>query len=389
MISDLASLLAPVSEESFLDCFLEKKRLHLSYGEPERAVQLLPWATINRIVEWDVLPADRFKVMRASIELPPLMFRRQDGSQRLRAGQLQALVSQGVSIVINNIDDLVVEIGRLSDAIERRLAHSVGVNAYLSFGQGGALEPHWDLHDVLVLQIHGSKRWRSYGTPISHPVENCKPEDVPSEIVWEDLLKPGDLLYLPRGEVHEAIVKETSSVHLTIRVMPRRGADFLGWLTKQAVDDELFRRDLTRLNGELALGQHERRLKEHLHSLIDSASLAAFLKSDDLERRPRALFSLGQDNRLSKDTFVVPAPRRRTSLLMENDDELAVIIGGEQYRLSAAARRVLSYLVDCNGSKVGDLAQALGKTVSEEKLRQALSELVNRGLAALEPPEPL
>ena len=171
MIRDLASLLAPLPEQSFLEHFLEKKRLHVSYREPERAVQLLPWATINQIIEWDVLPADRFKVMRAANRLPPLMFRQQEGSQRLRAGPLQALLSQGTSLVINSIDEIVPEIGRLNDAIERRLAHNVGVNAYLSFGRGSAFKAHWDLHDVLVVQVHGSKRWRSYGTPIPFPDE--------------------------------------------------------------------------------------------------------------------------------------------------------------------------------------------------------------------------
>ena len=245
MIRDLASLLAPLPEQSFLEHFLEKKRLHVSSKEPERAVQLLPWATINHIIEWDMLPADRFKVMRAANRLPPLMFREQEGLQRLRAGPLQALLSQGASLVIDGIDEIVPQIGRLTDAMERRLAHNVGVNAYLSFGRGSAFKAHWDLHDVLVVQVHGSKRWRSYGTPIPFPDEGIKKnkQDLPTEIVWEGLLEPGDLLYLPRGEVHEATLEGKNSVHLTIRIVPRRGSDFVRWVAKQASADELFRMD--------------------------------------------------------------------------------------------------------------------------------------------------
>src|SRR6476659_7778728 len=173
MIRDFASLLAPLSEQSFLKHFLGKKRLIVKTEEPQRAVPLLPWATINRIIECDVLPVDRLCVMRASVELSPLMFRRQDGSQRLRAGQLQALLFQGTSLVINDIDALVPEIRQLADAIERRLAHYVGVNAYLSFSGGSAFKAHWDIHDVLVVQIHGSKRWRSHGMPVPFPTEHC------------------------------------------------------------------------------------------------------------------------------------------------------------------------------------------------------------------------
>ena len=389
MIRDLASLLAPLPEQSFLEHFLEKKRLHVTSKEPERAVQLLPWATINHIIEWDVLPADRFKVMRAANRLPPLMFREQEGLQRLRAGPLQALLSQGASLVIDGIDEIVPQIGRLTDAMERRLAHNVGVNAYLSFGRGSAFKAHWDLHDVLVVQVHGSKRWRSYGTPIPFPDEGIKKnkQDLPTEIVWEGLLEPGDLLYLPRGEVHEAMLEGKNSVHLTIRIVPRRGSDFVRWVAKQASADELFRMDLTRLGGEAALRRHETRLKERLHILIDSTSLAAYLDSDDQERTPRALFSIGQDDQLGEDTFVVPTLRRRTSLLTEVEDEVAVTIGGEQYRVSAAARRVLSFLLDRNGLRFGELLVVLRGAMSEETLREAVLELVKRGLAALGPRE--
>ena len=72
-----------------------------------------------------------------------------------------------------------------------------------------------------------------------------------------------------------------------------------------------------------------------------------------------------------------------------HEDEAAVTIGGEQYRLSAATRRVLSHLIDRNGSKIGDLSAALGIPASDEELRLALTELVKRGLAALEPLEPI
>src|SRR5262249_34111867 len=138
---------------------------------------------------------------------------------------------------------------------------------------------------------------------------------------------------------------------------------------------------------EAALRQHEIRLKERLRTLVDSTSLGAYLDSEDRERPPRALFTIGQDDKLGEDTFVVPAPRRRTPLLTEDDDEAVVAIGGEQSRLSAAARRILSLLLDRNACRFGELLVALGATAGEETLRNAVLELVKQGLAALEPRE--
>jgi hypothetical protein len=248
-------------------------------------------------------------------------------------------------LVIVDVDALVPEIRRLADAIERRLSHYVGVNAYLSFSRGSAFKAHWDIHDVLVVQVHGSKRWRSYGTPVPYP-------------------------------------------HLTIRIRPRRGADFLAWLTKQATDDELFRMDLTRLGGDAALRLHETRLKARLHTLIDSSNLLAYLEANDRERSPRALFSLNQVD-LDDDSIVVPAPRRRDSLLhTENKDVSTVTIGGEHYHLSAPARLMLATLLDRNETRFRELVVALSARTSEETLREAVIELVRCGLAALQDREP-
>jgi ribosomal protein L16 Arg81 hydroxylase len=248
MICDLASLLGPVTEEIFFAHFLEKERLHVEAGQPDRAKALLPWTTINRLVDADMLPPDRIRVMRASIDIAPKMYRHQDGAQRLRAGALQALLTQGASLVINEIDKLVPQIGRLADTLERHLGHHIAVRAFVSFGQGGALKAHWDDSDVLVVQVHGRKLWRSYGSPTPLPISGLtEVQPVTKGVVWQGVLEPGDMLYLPRGEVHEAALEGSSSVHLTIGIAARRGVDFMRWLSKRAATELAFREDITRV----------------------------------------------------------------------------------------------------------------------------------------------
>jgi len=69
-----------------------------------------------------------------------------------------------------------------------------------------------------VVQIAGSKHWRCYGpAPIGIPtgelvnVAGRAPE-------WQGALVPGDVLYLPRGEVHCAVPVAPPSLHLTVRI---------------------------------------------------------------------------------------------------------------------------------------------------------------------------
>jgi len=311
MLEDLASLIAPISEQSFLEHFLEKKRLYIKCDDRTRTLPLLPWTTINQLIQSNTLPPDRFRVIRANTDILPSMFRYREGAQGLRVRALQALLPQGVSLIINGIGDLVPEIGRLADAIERRLTHRTWVNAYLSFGKGSAFKAHWDHHDVLVLQVHGSKRWRSYGTPMQFPIEKYGPSGpFGSEILWQGLLEPGDALYLPRGEVHDAVLEAPRSVHLTIGVQAQTGIDLLGQLLEKAATDALPRMDLTRLAGDTALREHEGRLKQSLHALVDSINVGAFLAAEDERRKLRPLFNTGLGDEFAARDRLVPTLRR-------------------------------------------------------------------------------
>lgn len=383
MIDSLATLLAPVSEETFLEHFLEKKRLHAKPRQRDRAATLFPWPTINHLIESDLLPAERLRVVRANVDILPGMFRHKDGSHGVRAGALQGLLAQGVSMIMNGLGDYVPQVGRLSDAIERRLGHRAWVNAYLSFGRGSALKAHWDEHDVLVVQVHGNKRWRSYGIPVAFPVSNFNAgKDLGTEIMWEDVLEAGDVLYLPRGEVHEAMVEGPNSVHLTIGLQTPSGIDFLLWLAEQGAADVLLRKDVTRLGGNAGIARRESELKARLHALIDSSNLADYLAADDARRKLRPLLNLGMEEALDSSTRLVPAWRRSVSLPA---DASTLAIAGETFQLSAEAQRVLAHVLQAPGGPFADLAAGFAGSLDEPALRNAVFELARHGLVGLEP----
>ena len=136
MINDLASLVAPLPVQTFRRHFLDKTRLHLKTAEPRRAEALLPWSTINRLVEADGLPDSRLKISRAGNTIAAPMYRFAEPRNRLRFGRMQDLLLQGASLVMSGIDDFVPAIGRLTRMLESELACRVWCNTYLSFGAG-------------------------------------------------------------------------------------------------------------------------------------------------------------------------------------------------------------------------------------------------------------
>ena len=381
-ITDLASLLAPCSEEQLVSSFLQKQRLFVKSGDPRRAASLLPRWTIDRLIASDFLPAKRLEALRNGEVVAPHLYRTEDG--RLRLGALDTLIAEGVSFIVNGIDDDVPAIARLSDSLERKLGHSVWVNSYITHGRGGALPPHYDDHDVIVLQAHGKKRWFGHGAPHPSPIVRSPDGEDFGPPQWDVLLEPGDVLYLPRGEVHHTSVEGSPSVHLTLGIDTRRGVDFLASIVETASADERFREDLTRLGGKRALELGERQLKDRMHALIEQADLEGYLTSDDAERALRPLAHLGNAP-VMENSVVVPTPRRPLVVPPHSGDAIDIRTGGQSFRLSSMAARVLSFLIDHDRSTQTELAASLPGDPTEQVVRESVVELVRLGLAGVEP----
>ena len=218
------------------------------------------------------------------------------------------------------------------------------VNAYLSFSKGGAFKPHWDIHDVLVVQVHGNKRWRVWNAEVPHPVEMADRLNVNASVApdQEVEMAPGDVLFIPRGEPHSAAVSTKHSVHLTIGLLSQTGINFLDHLRKEAAKDPILRMDLPRHSSDEQSRAHEAALKHRLHQLIDAASMSQFLREGDLSRSPALQTAVAGELPQMEDILRLTL-RRRIPLpdVAPDGGAQPVTIGGEARRLSPASIDVL------------------------------------------------
>ena len=76
---------------------------------------------------------------------------------------------------------------------------------------------------------------------------------------------PGDLLYLPRGQFHDALASSAASLHVTFSCTQPTGLDLLSRLWDGAVADPLFRAYLPTEQG--AREQRVAELMEHLRAM--------------------------------------------------------------------------------------------------------------------------
>lgn len=94
-------------------------------------------------------------------------------------------------------------------------ASDVNVNGYASLSQGTIFQEHWDAHDVLLVQTHGTKVWRvrpnSMPMPIPCHRQVLRPKPRAKRTTLH--LEPGTALYIPRGHWH--VGEGDESIHIS------------------------------------------------------------------------------------------------------------------------------------------------------------------------------
>ncbi|KAK4296408.1 hypothetical protein Pmani_031096 [Petrolisthes manimaculis] len=132
-----------------------------------------------------------------------------------------------------------------------------GANVYLTPPDTQGFAPHWDDIEAFILQLEGKKHWRVYQprTEEELPVyssKNLSQEEL-GKPVLEVTLSPGDVLYFPRGYIHQGqTVDGHHSLHITVSTYQRNTwGHYLEKLLPQALsaamaEDVEFRRGLPR-----------------------------------------------------------------------------------------------------------------------------------------------
>ena len=131
----------------------------------------------------------------------------------------------GCSIIVNHVENADESVAVICKGLRESVPHAF-CNMYVTPPSAQAVEPHADDRDVIILQLAGKKHWRLWpSAPIPFPMTEEQvgkaglpvPESVFEEAPLELLLVTGDVLYVPRGFVHEARTDQSSSsLHLTI-----------------------------------------------------------------------------------------------------------------------------------------------------------------------------
>jgi ribosomal protein L16 Arg81 hydroxylase len=227
----LASLIAPVSETEFRTRYWEQEPLVIHRK--------------NRDFYGDLFTLQDFdQAITRSPDYVKLANYATNKNASYKAGMVKGLeavladMRDGGTLVLDQMHNREPKLALLCRALGPEFGYRFQTNLYLTPPHGKGFSPHWDNHDVFILQVLGSKHWKIEKERRCFPGKSETMGEEGREIRGEPssfTLEQGDLIYIPRGFIHAAECGTEPSLHITLGVTAIFWDDLLNAIIKAAV----------------------------------------------------------------------------------------------------------------------------------------------------------
>lgn len=308
----LARAIEPLDAERFLAEHWERQPLVVPRGEEGRFDDLLSTRDVERLLTETGLRTPAFRLVKAGETIggytTDLSWRPSPFTGVADVRRVLREFERGATIVLQGLHHLWLPLARYCRQLEAFLGHPVQANAYYTPAGSQGLPVHHDTHEVISLQVAGSKRWLVYEPVLELPLRNQRYRSQlgePGEPVLDVTLVAGDTLYLPRGWLHQALTSDTDSLHITVGVNVRRWLDEARAELDGAEGELAFRRtiddgappSLPELDADAVRARARRRFVAGRRPILDGQlselrALAALTVDDELERRDTVIADL-------------------------------------------------------------------------------------------------
>ncbi|MEC9369450.1 MAG: cupin domain-containing protein [Pseudomonadota bacterium] len=393
-ITTFARLLAPVTPESFFAEYWDKKPLHVP-GSAEKTAQICNWDDFNGLIRMTGVWSDRTFALALDGERIDL----RDYCERLpgRDGaavwspsprKVAKYVGQGASIVLDFVETLSPGIRAAAEALQMATGAAINCNAYCSQNQHRAFPSHFDTMDVFALHIEGTKTWRIYEGRFEAPLERpgydhtSFPPDyhdkAKGKLLMEVEMKPGDLLYMPKGVYHDALASSDACLHLSFGTAQPTGLNLMRWVLDSLDQLPVFRQPLPPHDEPTAYHAHLEALGKALRDVLGDEEVARGFRE---EQRRRAFASV------TSVAIPKPSPRYRVRpqgvKLVRRGSEWQLAAPGGKGALPEGGDAIAKWVLERDHFSRADVAEAF-PALQE----QALLEVV-QSLSAVEAVEAL
>ena len=384
---EFADFIAPFDARKFRSEYFGKRPVHIQGGAAR--ADLLPWPRFNEVLA--ITPYWNEETLKVYFRSRAALRENYCDTADLRAGthapvnpaKVKALMGLGASLIANHLHRVCPEVGAVATMLEREFAARVFANVYCSFQGVQAFQTHFDLHDVFAVQAEGEKTWHVYESRADAPTAPLPPGDEiekwltesRGKLLFEAHLKPGDVLYLPRGQYHDALTGSQASLHVTFGVAPATGLALFKLLETALTRESEFRAYLPDARSGDELRERLARLGERVKAVMNSPTFAIDVLNHQRDlARPAADYQLPAQ---AKTTWYSVARRAQ---VLRRDRGFAVAFEGDEIALGASYPTVEWMLKQRVFSLEDAIARQSG--VDRAELHADLEKLLDAGVLA-------
>lgn len=212
-------MIAPYNPDEFLNRVWEKKPLHIARKKPNYYKEIISTPIID-----DMLRNQNIQFTKNIDITTYINGKRETHNPEGRAHPhlVWDYYLNGCSIRLLNPQTYIPKLHLLNATMQEFFHSFVGANAYLTPPDSQGFAPHYDDIEAFILQTEGKKHWRIYKPRAENetlPRTSSKNFDQ-NEIgdpIMEVILEAGDMLYFPRGYIHQGITMDGEhSLHVTV-----------------------------------------------------------------------------------------------------------------------------------------------------------------------------
>ncbi|KAM9798057.1 ribosomal oxygenase 1 [Neosynchiropus ocellatus] len=233
-------LISPVPAKAFFRDTWEKKPILIQRKNPDYYKGLFSTAEFDRILREDDV--------QYGVNLDDTSYT--DGKRETHNPPGRALpftvwdfYEAGCSLRLLNPQAFSSTVWNVLSILQEKFGSMAGANVYLTPAGTQGFAPHYDDIEAFVVQLEGKKHWRVYSPRSAEEVLPVfsSPNFDQSEIgtpILEVVLEAGDLLYFPRGFIHQGdCLPDSHSLHITVSSYQRNSwGDLLHKLLPAALE---------------------------------------------------------------------------------------------------------------------------------------------------------
>ena len=208
-------------------------------------------------------------------------------TNRPNVNKVQKLVSKGASIILNDIEKYNSNLLMIADELQKLTQGRCQGNLYFSMASHKAFGPHFDLHDVFAIHFEGEKIWNIYenieDNPINHPTFRISPEERvqrAGKLIDQITLKPGDLLYIPRGQYHDALASENGAIHVAFGLTYFKPIDLMSGIWEKFILNQFMRSDIKSNSSKEELKNTLNKFSKEIEKIIDTDETLEILENN-------------------------------------------------------------------------------------------------------------